>query len=132
VAKFGVSPSSIPDFLGLVGDSADGYPGLPGWGSKSAAAVLARYGHYENIPAQASLWDVPGLRGAAKLSATLQEHMELAVLFRIIATVDRDAPVGKVDDWHWTGPTAEFAEIAKQTGVPNLAKRADALAMSRS
>jgi hypothetical protein len=94
--------------------------------------VLARYEHYENIPAQASLWDVPGLRGAAKLSATLQEHMELALLFRIIATVDRDTPVGRVDDWRWSGPTPEFEEIAKKIGAPNLAKRAQALAVSRS
>jgi 5'-3' exonuclease len=64
VAKFGVRPESIPDYLGLVGDTADGFPGLPGWGSKSAAMVLARYGHYEDIPPQASLWEVPGLRGA--------------------------------------------------------------------
>ena len=73
-----------------------------------------------------------GLRGAAKLSATLQENMELALLFRIIATVDRDTPVGKVDDWHWTGPTEEFAEIAKKIGAPHLSKRAESLAMSRS
>ena len=132
VAKFGVGPASIPDFLGLVGDTADGFPGLPGWGSKSAAAVLARYDHYENIPAQASLWDVPGLRGAAKLSATLQEHMDLALLFRIIATVDRDTPVGSVDEWRWQGPTDEFTTIAERIGVPNLSKRADGLAVSRS
>jgi 5'-3' exonuclease len=132
VAKFGVRPESIPDFLGLVGDTADGFPGLPGWGSKSAAMVLARYGHYEDVPNKASLWDVPGLRGAAKLSATLQEHMELAVLFRIIATVDRDTPVGTVDDWEWKGPTDEFAGIVKGLGTPALADRANRLAVSRS
>ena len=69
--KFGVGPESIADYLGLVGDTADGFPGLPGWGAKSASAVLARYGHIEDIPAAAGQWDVPGLRGAAKLSATL-------------------------------------------------------------
>ncbi len=127
-AKFGIGPSSIPDYLGLVGDTADGYPGLPGWGAKSAAAVLARYEHVEDIPAEASLWDVPGLRGAAKLSKTLQEDMELALLFRIIATVDRDVPVGTVDDWHWRGPTDEFAALADRLGVPALATRAAALA----
>jgi 5'-3' exonuclease len=132
VAKFGVRPPSIPDFLGLVGDTADGFPGLPGWGSKSAAMVLARYGHYEEIPSKASLWEVPGLRGAAKLSATLQEHMELAVLFRIIATVDRDTPVGEVDDWQWKGPTEEFRGIAKELGAQGLADRANRLAVSRS
>src|SRR5690606_1563578 len=101
--KFGIAPESIPDYLGLVGDSADGFPGLPGWGAKSAAAVLARYGHIEQIPSEASLWDVPGLRGAAKLSKTLQDEMELALLFRIIATVDRYVPFGTVDDWEWRG-----------------------------
>jgi len=131
VAKFGVGPASIPDYLGLVGDAADGFPGLPGWGSRSAAAVLAAYRHLEQIPAQASLWDVPGLRGAAKLSATLQENMELALLFRIIATVDLEVPVGTVDDWHWKGPTPEFATIAKEIGAPNLATKAAALAASR-
>jgi 5'-3' exonuclease len=131
VAKFGVGPASIPDFLGLVGDAADGFPGLPGWGSKSAAAVLATYGHLEQIPEAASLWDVPGLRGAAKLSATLQQNMELALLFRIIATVDREVPVGAVDDWEWRGPTPEFAQIAQEIGAPNLAIKANALAKSR-
>ncbi len=131
IAKFGVRPESIPDFLGLVGDTADGFPGLPGWGAKSAAMVLARYGHYENIPDKASLWDVPGLRGAAKLSATLQEHMEEAVLFRIIATVDRDTPVGNGDDWEWQGATEEFASIAKKLGAAGLSERATRLAVSR-
>ncbi len=90
IAKFGVGPESIPDYLGLVGDTADGFPGLPGWGAKSASLVLARYRHLEDIPAQAALWDVAGLRGAAKLSATLQAQMDHALLFRTIATVDRD------------------------------------------
>ncbi len=80
--KFGVGPASIPDYLGLVGDTADGFPGLPGWGAKSASLVLARYGHLENIPAAAGQWDVPGLRGAAKLAATLQAQFDDAVLFR--------------------------------------------------
>ena len=82
IAKFGVGPASIPDYLGLVGDTADGFPGLPGWGAKSASSVLAGYDHLEQIPTHASLWEVAGLRGAAKLSATLQDKMELALLFR--------------------------------------------------
>ena len=127
-AKFGVGPASIPDYLGLVGDTADGFPGLPGWGAKSAALVLARYEHLEQIPAQASLWDVPGLRGAAKLSATLQDQMELALLFRTIATVDRDAPVGTVDEWRWRGPTPDFESVCQRLGVPGLATRAARLA----
>jgi 5'-3' exonuclease len=127
-AKFGVGPASIPDFLGLVGDTADGFPGLPGWGAKSAALVLARYGHLEQIPAQASLWEVPGLRGAAKLSATLQDQFDMALLFRTIATVDLDTPVGQVDEWHWQGPTSEFAAICAHLGVPGIATRAARLA----
>ena len=125
--KFGVGPASIPDYLGLVGDTADGFPGLPGWGAKSSAKVLDRYGHLEAIPPEASLWEVDGLRGAAKLSKTLQENMELALLFRIIATVDREVPVGTVDDWRWKGPTDEFAAMCDRLGVPALAPRAAAL-----
>ena len=127
-AKFGVGPESIPDYLGLVGDTADGFPGLPGWGAKSTAAVLARYTHLEDIPAEASLWEVDGLRGAAKLSKALQEGMELALLFRIIATVDRDVPVGTVDDWRWSGPTDDFPAFCDRLGVPALAHRATTLA----
>ncbi len=126
--KFGIEPESIPDYLGLVGDTADGFPGLPGWGAKSTAAVLARYTHLENIPTEASLWEVEGLRGAAKLSKTLQDNMELAVLFRIIATVDLDVPVGTVDEWEWQGPSDDFAAFCDRMGVPALAGRAAALA----
>ena len=110
-----------------MGDTADGFPGLPGWGAKSASLVLARYGHIEDIPPVASLWEVDGLRGAAKLSETVQENMELALLFRIIATVDREVPVGTVDDWKWTGPTDEFDEVCERFGVHGLATRARAL-----
>ena len=131
VAKFGVRPESIPDYLALVGDSADGYPGLPGWGAKSAALVLAKYGHLEQIPPAAGQWDVPGLRSAATLSATLQQNLELAVLFRRIATVDTDVDVGSVDDWRWSGPTAAFEELADALGAPDLAARAAALATTR-
>jgi 5'-3' exonuclease len=119
-AKFGVDPESIPDYLGLVGDTADGFPGLPGWGAKSAALVLARYGHIEDIPASAGQWDVPGLRGAAKLSATLQAQLADALLFRQIATVDTDVDVGTVDEWQWKGPTDDFAAIVDELGAPDL------------
>ena len=119
-AKFGVGPESIPDYLGLVGDTADGFPGLPGWGAKSAALVLARYGHIEDIPAAAGQWDVPGLRGAAKLSATLQAQLADALLFRKIATVDTDIDVGSVDDWKWNGPSDDFAAVAAELGSPDL------------
>ncbi len=145
IAKFGVGPASIPDYLGLVGDTADGFPGLPGWGAKSAGAVLARYGHLEDIPEHPGQWDVPGLRGAAKLSATLREQYDLAVLFRHLATVVLDvdddpglAPTGSgrgglgtVDDWRWTGPTDAFDDVAHRLGTPALATRARRLAERR-
>lgn len=118
--KFGVDPGSIPDYLGLVGDTADGFPGLPGWGAKSASLVLARYGHIEDIPPAAGQWDVPGLRGAAKLSTTLQAQLADALLFRKIATVDTTVDVGTVDDWRWRGPTDDFAAIAEELGSPEL------------
>lgn len=134
VEKFGVGPSSIPDYLGLVGDSADGFPGIAGWGAKSASAVLARYEHLEGIPEHVGQWDVPGLRGAAKLSTNLRDDFELALLFRRIATADLDVDVviGTVDDWEWQGPTTEFAAWAERLGEPRLADRADALARSRA
>jgi 5'-3' exonuclease len=124
VAKFGVEPASIPDWLALVGDSADGFPGLPGWGAKSASAVLARHRHLEHIPERISDWGVPGLRGAEKLAASLRDGRELAYLFRRIATVERDVEVGTVDSWQWRGPTESFAEVARQLGATELAERA--------
>jgi 5'-3' exonuclease len=129
-ARLGVPPASIPDLLALVGDSADGFPGLPGWGAKSAAAVLRRWGHLEEIPADPATWDA-GVRSAAKLNATLRDQFELALLFRRIATVDTEAPVSdKVDDLRWTGPPdpGAFAELCETLGAPALAARARSLA----
>jgi 5'-3' exonuclease len=132
VAKFGVSPESIPDYLALVGDSADGFPGLPGWGAKSAAAVLARYERLEEIPALGISWDVD-VRGAGKLAATLQERLDEALLFRRIATLAPDAPVSaSVEDLRWTGPAEEFAELCDWLDAPRLGARADALSSERS
>lgn len=128
IAKFGVEPASIPDYLGLVGDSSDGFPGLPGWGARSASCVLARYRHLEDIPAAAGQWDVSGLRGAAKLAATLQDNLELALLFRRLATLVTDVDVGTVDSWQWKGPTADFRAIAGRLEAPELVRRAAALA----
>ena len=129
--KFGVDPESIPDYLALVGDTADGFPGLAGWGAKSAAAVLARYGHLEDIPAGADDWDVT-VRGAGKLARTLQDELPLALLFRRIATIEYDAPtVDDVDDLAWTGPTADLAAIAAEIDAPTLVDRAARLAARR-
>lgn len=128
IAKFGVPPESIADFLALVGDSADGYPGLPGWGAKSAATVLARFGTIEQIPDRSGEWDLPGLRGAEKLAVTLRENRALAMLFKRIATVELDVEVGRVDDWRWTGPTPAFEEWAQRLGAPELWTRATTLA----
>jgi 5'-3' exonuclease len=132
--RLGVQPASIPDLLALVGDSADGFPGLAGWGAKSAAAVLRRWGHLEDIPADPVTWDA-GVRSAAKLNATLREQFELALLFRRIATVDLDAPVSAtVDELRWTGPPdpTDFADMCDRLGAPGLANRAAKLAASRN
>jgi 5'-3' exonuclease len=130
--KFGVSPASIPDWLALVGDSADGYPGLPGWGARSAAAVLARYQHLEHIPALAVPWDVP-VRGAIRLSTVLAEQRDHALLFRTLAILRVDAPIGAdVDTLRWTGPRPDFGAWSKRLGTPSLQERASALAAARA
>ncbi len=129
--KFGVAPESIPDYLGLVGDSADGFPGLPGWGAKSAAAVLARYGHLEDIPPDGADWDL-NLRGTAKLAFTLRDQFDLAVLFRRIATIELDAPtIESVDELAWTGPRPEATELVERLDAPGLLTRAIRLAELR-
>jgi len=126
--KFGVGPGSIADYLALVGDTADGYPGIPGWGAKSAATVLAKFGSIPDIPTSSGEWGLGGLRGAEKLAVTLRDNLELALLFRRIATVETDVEVGTVDDWQWKGPTEGFAAIAARLGAPHLAERAKRLA----
>jgi 5'-3' exonuclease len=128
--KFGVGPTSIPDWLALVGDSADGFPGLPGWGAKSAATVLARYGSIAAIPDRAAVWDVT-VRGAPKLAATLADQRALAELFRTLATLRTDAAVGGVDDWRWTGPTTDVAGWAERLGTRDLGVRAERLGATR-
>lgn len=126
--KFGVGPASIADYLALVGDSADGYPGLTGWGAKSAATVLAKFGSITDIPASSRDWELPALRGAEKLAVTLRDQLELALLFRRIATIEVDVPVGRVDDWQWKGPTDGFVALAERLGAPHLVERAQRLA----
>jgi 5'-3' exonuclease len=127
-AKFGVGPRSIPDYLALVGDAADGYPGLPGWGARSAATVLARYGHIEQIPDQPDQWAVP-LRSRSALAATLRDRRRDALLFKDLATlrVDRSL-LGDVEELRWTGPTALFAEVCERIDARSLATRAAAVA----
>ena len=128
--KFGVSPASIPDWLALVGDNADGFPGLPGWGAKSAATVLARYEHLDAIPDDASAWDVT-VRGAPKLAATLVDGQREVMLFRDLATLRADVPVGTVDEWRWRGPTAALEELSERLGAADLFTRAKKAAEGR-
>ncbi len=112
VAKFGVPPASIPDYLALVGDASDGYPGLPGWGAKSAAAVLSRFGHLESIPDDWHEWKVNAANPGA-LATTLARERERAFLFRDLATLRTDIPLfDAVDELRWAGPTAAFAPLA--------------------
>jgi len=112
VQKFGVSPASIPDYLALVGDAADGYPGLAGWGAKSTAAVLAKFGHLESIPEDWREWHVNAANAGA-LAHTLSEEREQAMLFRTLATLRTDIPLfDDVDELRWDGPTPGFEAIA--------------------
>jgi 5'-3' exonuclease len=111
--KFGVPPASIPDYLALVGDASDGYPGLPGWGPKSASSVLRRFGHLEDIPDDPSEWRA-NVTGGSRLAATLAEQRLRAMLFRTLATLRTDIPLfTSVDDLKWTGPTPVFEKLAK-------------------
>jgi 5'-3' exonuclease len=130
-AKFGVGPPSIPDYLALVGDSADGYPGLPGWGAKSAATVLAHYRHIEQIPDTPGQWAVP-VRGRPALAATLRELRRHAMLFKDLATlrVDRSL-LSDVDELRWTDPTPVFAEVCERIDARSLATQAARVAGQR-
>jgi 5'-3' exonuclease len=130
--KFGVSPHSIPDYLALVGDSSDGFPGLTGWGPKSAATVLARYGTIERIPERGSDWEV-SVRGGPALAATLAAGRNLAMLFKDLATlrVDRSL-LDHVDDLRWRGPTADFAAVCERIDAVPVARRAERLAAARA
>jgi 5'-3' exonuclease len=120
VKKFGVRPESIPDYLALVGDSADGYPGLPGWGAKSTAAVLTKFHHIEAIPQNYHDWHVD-VSGAGSLAATLNRDRELAMLFRTLATLRTDLNLFKdVEELRWQGPREEFAAIAARLDAAKI------------
>lgn len=140
VERFGVPPASIPDYLALVGDSADGFGGLAGWGAKSAAALLGRYGHIEDIPDAPGQWDV-AVRGAVNLAARLAEGRQEAYLYRRLATLVTDVPgvldstppgaAGAVASLAWAGPRPGFAELCGRIDAGRLAEQAAALAAGR-
>ena len=122
-AKWGVAPASIPDWLALVGDSADGYPGLPGWGDKSASTLLAEYRHIDAIPDVEVTWKVK-VRGAARLAATLRAQRTEAALFRRLATLRADVPVREsLADLEWTGALPSLRSLAERLGFPDVANR---------
>jgi len=131
-AKFGVAPGSIPDWLALVGDSADGFPGLTGWGKRSASVVLAHYGTFDAVPDDVASWDLTvreSLRGAASLAARLAEDRETAVLFRDLATLRRDPDLlDEVAALRWHGPNAGFEEVCRTLRDPGLVERAYSVA----
>ena len=130
--KFGIAPASIPDYLALMGDSADGFPGVRGWGAKSAATVLARYPHLEDIPDDAAAWDVQ-IRGAARLAGTLAGAREEAALFRDLATLRTTLPVFKtVDALRWTGPEPRFFDLCARMSASGYFRRAQAAASART
>jgi 5'-3' exonuclease len=123
-AKFGVAPASIPDWLALVGDAADGIPGVPRWGAKSAAAVLARYQRLEAIPDDAAQWQVD-VRGAAALAGSLRDHREQALLYRRLATLRTDVPLEEdIDDLRWQGARrGELTRLCREIGDDRLLER---------
>ena len=132
VQKFGVSPASIPDFLALVGDAADGYPGLPGWGAKSSAAVLAKFLHIESIPTDYREWRVKAANASA-LAGTLCREREQAMLFRTLATLRTDIPLfDDVDQLRWNGPTPAFDSLAARLDAASTEKRQPATRRSPS
>jgi 5'-3' exonuclease len=124
IAKFGITPASIPDYLALVGDTADGIPGVPRWGAKSASVVLAEYGHLEHIPSDHTQWRVR-VRGAEALSHNLEAMREQSLLYRTLATLRRDVPLTEsLSDLTWRGaPEAELAALCQELGEPSLVDR---------
>jgi 5'-3' exonuclease len=130
-AKWGVPPASIPDWLAVVGDSSDGYPGIPGWGAKGAAAILSRYGHLQDVPSRASAWEVPGVSGgrAMTLAASLRDHWDEAMLYRDLArlrTADDGVSIRQrtPDELRWDGaPRDEWEAFCEEWGLDRLRAR---------
>jgi 5'-3' exonuclease len=132
VAKFGVTPESIPDYLAVVGDSADGFPGVPGWGAKAASLSLSRYVHLEGIPKDWRDWHT-SIRGALRLSTSLFSSWTDALLFRTLATLRSDVPVfDTVDDLRWTGPLPSFEKQCRLMKSPDLLSRATSAGAGKS
>ncbi len=132
--KYGVRPESIPDWLGLVGDSADGFPGVPGWGAKSASAVLSRYTHFESIPADPAEWKVPAVSPgrAVSLATSLQEHVEEAQLYRRLATLRTDVPLQeKLTDLQWGGAHPGLRTVCHALGDEKFPMRVERWRTSR-
>ncbi len=129
IEKFGVSPESIPDYLGLVGDTADGFPGIKGWGAKSSASLLSHYHHIENIPNDFNEW-IPQVRSSQKLSETLNDDYELALLFKLIATIDYDAPTFEtVDDLRWSGPKQNYDAFLRSIDGERIIQRLESISV---
>lgn len=123
IEKYGVAPASIPDWLALVGDSADGIPGIPAWGAKSSATLLNRYHHLEHIPLELDAWDVK-VRGAKRLHANLLAERDNAFLYRQLTRLRTDVPLTEtISDLKWNGPAAHFADFCTQLGAPKLTSR---------
>ena len=129
IEKFGVSPESIPDYLGLVGDTADGFPGIKGWGAKSSASLLSHYHHIENIPNDFNEW-IPQVRSSQKLSETLNDDYELALLFKLIATIDYDASTFEtVDDLRWSGPKQNYDAFLRSIDGERIIQRLESISV---
>ena len=125
VTKFGVRPESIPDYLALVGDTSDGYPGLPGWGAKSAAAVLSKFGHLDAIPPSVLDWQLD-IRNASRLATTLEDQRDAAYLYRTLATLKRDSAIStdSLDDLEWRGvPRPTFLALCEELGLDTVRER---------
>lgn len=132
IEKFGVRPASIPDFLALVGDTADGYPGIPGWGAKAAASVLLLYNHFEKIPKNPDQWDKT-IRNSKKLAGILFDSWDEAILYRTLATLKTDIQLfDNVDHLRWLGPKSDFEPLCTRLRSPDLFKRATALAAKKA